>query len=98
MAEPSFEKALDKLERIVEELEDGELTLEDTIKKFEEGIKLSRLCHKKLAAARKKVSLLTRDEEGNLKETPFAGENGAEKTDRETSGGETAGEESLFDE
>jgi exodeoxyribonuclease VII small subunit len=91
--EPSFEQALDKLENIVEELEDGDLPLEETLKKFEEGIKLSRLCEKKLKAAQKKVSMLTRDDEGNLKETPFAGEG---QTEKETS--EDADTESLFDE
>ena len=98
MAEPSFEKALDNLEKIVEELEDGDLTLEETIKKFEEGVKLSRLCEKKLSAAQKKVSLLTKDEKGNLKETPFAPEAETEGTEREQTDTEGAGTESLFDE
>ena len=84
--------------KIVEELEEGDLTLDETIKKFEEGVKLARLCEKKLSAAQKKVSLLTKDEKGNLKETPFAPEDDIEGTEREraeTSEGET---ESLFDE
>jgi exodeoxyribonuclease VII small subunit len=93
LKEPSFEQALDKLEKIVEELEEGNLPLEETLKKFEEGIKLSRLCEKKLKAAQKKVSMLTRDEDGNLKEVPFAGEKAAEKEDDEASD-----TESLFDE
>jgi exodeoxyribonuclease VII small subunit len=98
LAEPSFEKALDKLEKIVEELEDGELTLDETIKKFEEGVKLSRLCEKKLSAAQKKVSLLTKDEKGNLKEMPFAPEDDEEGAERERTGAEDAETESLFDE
>ena len=93
MAEPSFEKALDNLEKIVEELEEGNLSLEETLKKFEEGIKLSRLCEKKLKAAKKKVSMLTRDENGKLREAPFAEAAESEQTDKE--GADT---ESLFDE
>ena len=98
MAEPSFEKALDNLEKIVEKLEDGDLTLDETIKKFEEGVKLARLCEKKLSAAQKKVSLLTKDEKGNLKETPFAPEGDTEGTESEPAEAEDAETESLFDE
>ena len=83
MAEPSFEKALDNLEKIVEQLEQGDLSLEETLKKFEEGVKLSRLCEKKLAAAQKKVSALTRDEQGNLREVPLAEAGGAGDTDKD---------------
>lgn len=95
MKEPSFEEALDKLEKLVEELEDGNLPLEETLKKFEEGIKLSRLCEKKLKGAQKKVSMLTRDEDGNLKEVPLAGQADTEKEEAET---ESTDMESLFDE
>jgi exodeoxyribonuclease VII small subunit len=98
VAEPSFEKALDKLEKIVEELEDGDLTLDDTLKKFEEGVKLSRLCEKKLTAARKKVSILTRDEDGNLKEAPFTEDDETEPEGEDRVDGENADTESLFDE
>ena len=58
MAEPNFEKALNRLEKIVEELESGELTLDEALKKYEEGIKLTRLCTKKLETAQKKVEIL----------------------------------------
>jgi len=96
LTELSFEKALDNLEKIVEQLEAGDLTLEETIKKFEEGVKLSRLCEKKLSTAQKKVSLLMKDEQGNLKETPFGPE--AEKTGGKQADAEDADTESLFDE
>ena len=92
MAEPSFEEALDSLEKIMEELEEGNLPLEETLKKFEEGIKLSRLCEKKLKKAQKKVAMLTRDEEGELKEVPFADQ---EEENAEQKGTDT---ETLFDE
>ena len=93
MPEPSFEKALDSLEKIVEKLEEGNLSLEETLKKFEEGVKLSRLCERKLAAAQKKVSMLTRDEGGNLKEVPFTEADKPDATEKD------AGDaESLFNE
>ena len=98
MAEPSFEKALDNLEKIVEELEEGALTLEETIKKFEEGVKLSRLCEKKLSAARKKVSILTRDESGELKETPIEMDDAADRRGQAPPGDDDTDTESLFDE
>lgn len=91
--EPSFEEALDSLEKIVEELEGGALSLEETLKKFEEGIKLSRFCEKKLKKAQKKVSLLMQNEEGELEEVPFEGPDEAEPPENRQTG-----TESLFDE
>jgi exodeoxyribonuclease VII small subunit len=93
MAEPSFEEALENLERIVQQLEEGNLSLEETLKKFEDGIKLSRLCEKKLKQAQKKVSMLMKNEEGLPKEVPFA-----EPEETKEIGPENAGSESLFDE
>lgn len=93
MGEPSFEEALENLERIVEQLEEGNLPLDETLKKFEEGIKLSRLCEKKLKQAQKKVSILIKNEEDILKEVPFMEPEEAENTKKEDSG-----TESLFDE
>ncbi|HEC76753.1 MAG TPA: exodeoxyribonuclease VII small subunit [Thermoplasmatales archaeon] len=57
--EMKFETALEKLEEIVEELEKGELPLEETIKKFEEGIMLCRICKEKLERAEAKIEELT---------------------------------------
>ena len=73
MAKEKFEEALDKLEGIVKRMEAGEMTLEDSLKAFEEGIKLSRLCAKKLDEADRRVDLLLR-EDGELATRPFAGE------------------------
>lgn len=67
----NFEKAMQKLEKIVQELETGDLSLEESFKKFEEGVKLSRFCSSKLDETEKKVSLLLKDHEGKLIETPF---------------------------
>lgn len=93
MAEPSFEEALENLERIVAQLEEGNLSLEETLKKFEEGIKLSRLCEKKLKQAQKKVSMLIKDEEGLLKEIPFTEPEETKEPEKES-----LGSDSLFNE
>jgi exodeoxyribonuclease VII small subunit len=74
MATKSFEKALQELEGIVSELEDGDLHLEKAFKKFAEGVKLSKLCSRKLDETEKKISLLLQDENGKLIEIPFEDE------------------------
>jgi exodeoxyribonuclease VII small subunit len=63
-----------QLERIVQELEDGDLPLEKAIKKFEEGIKLTKLCSEKLDETEKKISILLKDSEGEIAEKPFIAE------------------------
>lgn len=60
MAEMKFEEALKRLEKIVQELESGKLSLDDSLKKYEEGIRLSRFCHKTLQSAQRKIQLLSR--------------------------------------
>jgi exodeoxyribonuclease VII small subunit len=59
------------LERIVQELEAGDLPLEKAIKKFEEGIKLTKLCSEKLDETEKKISILLKNSEGQMTEKPF---------------------------
>ena len=71
MAEQSFEKSLERLEKIVGELEGGELSLDEALKRYEEGIKLVQLCSKKLDAAQKKVELLTKTPGGKFQLKPF---------------------------
>ncbi len=71
MAEMKFEDALKRLEKIVEELEDGSLSLDESLEKYEEGIKLSKTCAKKLEAARKKVEILLKSEDGSVELKPF---------------------------
>lgn len=64
MAKKTFETALKRLEEITSELEQGELSLEDSLKRFDEGIKLADFCNKKLSEAKAKVEiLLKRDDE-----------------------------------
>ena len=71
MAEPKFEKDLEKLEEIVAALEEGELPLDDALKRFEEGIKLAKRCEKALADAEKKIEILTKNADGGLDAHPF---------------------------
>ncbi|HYA88129.1 MAG TPA: exodeoxyribonuclease VII small subunit [Nitrospirota bacterium] len=71
MAEKKFEAALQRLEEIVEQLEKGDLQLEQSLKLFEEGIKLSRLCTKRLEDAERRVDILLKDKAGNVTEQPF---------------------------
>jgi exodeoxyribonuclease VII small subunit len=69
--ERSFEEALAKLEKIVLDLEEGELSLEEALKKFEEGIELSRFCTQKLTQAEEKVEKLTKTAQGEFKTKPL---------------------------
>lgn len=71
MAKKNFELSMEQLERIVSDLESGDLSLEDSIKKFEEGIKLSKMCSKMLDETEKKILMLVQDSDGNVSETPF---------------------------
>jgi exodeoxyribonuclease VII small subunit len=66
-----FEDALGKLEKIVSKLEDGEIPLEESLKLFEEGIRLSRLCNQKLEEAEKRVEILMKGKNGVIKPQPF---------------------------
>ncbi len=75
MAKISFEKSLKQLEQIVQELESGNLPLEKAMKKFEEGVKLSKYCSEKLDETEKKISVLLRDNKGDMTEEPFMPEN-----------------------
>ena len=61
---PSFEQALQQLEQIVQKLEKGELPLEDSLKLYEDGIRLSRLCHGKLEEAEGRIEVLLKDARG----------------------------------
>lgn len=71
MAKEKFEEALNKLEKIVATLEKGDLPLEESLKLFEEGIRLSRSCNQKLDEAEKRVEILLKDKEGVLRPQPF---------------------------
>jgi exodeoxyribonuclease VII small subunit len=64
MAKDKFEDALGRLEEIVRKMEAGDMTLEESLKSFEEGIRLSRLCAGKLDEAERRVDVLLKQEEG----------------------------------
>jgi len=79
MTKQTFEKAMKRLEQIVQELESGEQPLEKAIKKFEEGVQLSKFCSRKLEETEKKITILLQDQEGNVFEKPFT--SGSESED-----------------
>lgn len=69
--ELNFEEIMDKLEKIIQDLEKGDLNLEDSIKKFEEGMLLSKKCNEFLESAEKKITKLITTSDGNLSEEDF---------------------------
>ena len=69
---PSFEESLTRLEEIVAQLERGDLPLEDSVRLFEEGTRLSELCRKQLEEAEGKVEMLVKQRDGAMKREPFA--------------------------
>lgn len=85
-AAATFESALKQLEEIVQRLEKGELPLEESLKLYEEGIRLSRYCHAKLEEAEGKIEMLMKDArgeplldaKGEPRTKPFASEDGGE--------------------
>ncbi|MBW1892217.1 MAG: exodeoxyribonuclease VII small subunit [Deltaproteobacteria bacterium] len=68
MSKKTFEESMKQLEQIVDELESGNLPLEKALKKFEEGVKLSKACNKKLDEIEQKVTILIKDNDGNVQE------------------------------
>jgi len=67
----NFETSLEELERIVRELEQGELTLEKSLELFEQGVKLSRECQERLNQAERRIEILMRDNQGRTVVRPF---------------------------
>lgn len=71
MAEIKFEEALNKLENIVAELEKGDLLLDDSLARYEEGVRISVLCAKTLEAAKKRIEALVKTDDGKFALKPF---------------------------
>lgn len=71
MAEIKFEEALKKLERIVDDLEKGGLSLDEALKKYQEGIELSRVCSQRLENAKKKIDLLVKNKKDDFELKPL---------------------------
>ena len=67
----TFEASLEALERIVQQLEDGDLPLEKSLELFEQGIRLSRECQERLTQAERRIEVLLRDNQGRPVATPF---------------------------
>ena len=85
MAKPNdFENAFQQLEKIVQRLEGEELSLDESLKLFEEGIRLSRFCHQKLELVEKKIELILSDAGGQPVTEPFLPEE--ETPDEEAEG------------
>jgi exodeoxyribonuclease VII small subunit len=66
-----FEDAVGELERVVEQLESGELSLEDSLTAFENGVRLVKLCNQKLTEVERKIELLVKDKDGKLQLGPL---------------------------
>jgi len=71
----TFESSLEELERIVRDLEQGELPLEKSLELFEQGVKLSRECQERLNQAERRIEILMRDNQGRPTVRPFDPEN-----------------------
>jgi exodeoxyribonuclease VII small subunit len=70
-AELNFEGAMDRLEKIVEQMESGKLPLEDLIVRYEEGMKLVKTCQERLANAEQKIEIITRNSAGKAEVKEF---------------------------
>ena len=74
MEEKNFEQSMQDLEKIVTELEKGHLNLDESVKKFEEGMKLAKQCNNMLEKAEKKITILL-EKDGELEEKDFIEDN-----------------------
>jgi exodeoxyribonuclease VII small subunit len=80
MAKKTFEQSLKELEKIVQELESGDLPLEEAVKKFEQGIQLSKFCSEKLDETERRITMLVKNSQGDISEQPFMPEEGSSKS------------------
>jgi len=90
---PNFEGAMDRLEEIVEQMESGKMLLEELIVRYEEGMKLVKVCQERLASAEQRIEIITRNNAGKpiVKDfEPAAEKERAPKSDEK---GETAHDE-----
>ena len=83
MAEVSFEKALERLEKIVQAMEAGTLPLEEALKRYEEGVKLVRACQDRLQKVEKRIEVLRKNLDGTLEPAPFEAPSGREVREEE---------------
>jgi exodeoxyribonuclease VII small subunit len=78
----TFEESLNELEKIVKQLEDGDLPLEKSLKLFEDGVRLSRECRERLTQAERRIEVLMKDSDGVLKTSELDAE--AARSERKT--------------
>jgi len=71
MAQKKFEEAMERLEEIVRDLEEGGLPLEESLKAFEEGMNLVKFCSEKLEEVEQKITMLVKDSDGKYRHQPF---------------------------
>src|SRR5205823_13300941 len=71
-SETSFETAMERPEKIVEDMESGKMLLEDLLVRYEEGMKLVKVCQDRLAHAEQKIQIISRDHAGKTAEKDFA--------------------------
>ncbi len=96
MAEMKFEEALKRLEKIVDDLEGGSLSLDEALGRYEEGIKLSKTCAKKLEVARRKVEILLKSEDGSVELKDFDETMAEEEKPQETKKKKSKSGDTLF--
>ena len=85
MAKKTFEQAMKQLEKIVQDLESGDMPLEKAIKTFEEGIQLSKFCSEKLDETEKRITILMQNSDGKMSEAPFSAEHADNDAEPESS-------------
>ncbi|MGC1320770.1 MAG: exodeoxyribonuclease VII small subunit [Candidatus Udaeobacter sp.] len=95
-AELNFESAMDRLEKIVEQMESGKLPLEDLIVRYEEGMKLVKTCQERLANAEQKIEIITRNSAGKAVVQEFAPTQEAAPSEKAVESESTDDEIKLF--
>ena len=70
----SFEEQIEELEKIINELENGNLNLDQSVEKFEEGMKISKECNKMLESEEKRITILLNNQDDEVKEEDFKAE------------------------
>ena len=77
----TFETAIEELERIIEKMEKGDMTLDESIQSFQKGIEISKFCSEKLDEVEKKITILLENSDGDIEERDFIADNETEVGD-----------------
>jgi exodeoxyribonuclease VII small subunit len=89
----NFETAMDRLEKIVEQMESGQLPLEDLIVRYEEGMNLVKVCQERLASAEQKIEVIARNSAGKPVVKEFEPSSETQPDMKTTNGGQTESDE-----